>query len=86
MIMLTTPWHLWNSLKTLKLQGKERATDRQAEIHRMDGYATGPLGLPSGQVQPPRMTITAIGTAQYDVVKSSIFKKRSITRNCCWNM
>ena len=51
----------WNSLKTLKLKGRERASTRQSEIHATGWYTTEVGGDAYPAVRPPRMTITAIG-------------------------
>jgi hypothetical protein len=58
----------WESLKTLKLKGRERNSDRQAEIHAVGGYVSIVGGDAAGTVRPPRMTIIAIGESSGQAV------------------
>ncbi len=58
----------WESLKTLKLKGRERNSARQAEIHAVGVYVTEVGGDAAGTVRSPRMTITAIGESSGQAV------------------
>jgi hypothetical protein len=58
----------WDSLKTLKLKGRERGSTRQSEIHAIGGYTESMGGETSGTARPPRMNIIAIGESSGQAV------------------